>query len=91
MLEAQALQRVGKLDVDAQVVGIELELVAGHDAAILVDVERQRRDRAVHREPPMDVAIRVRIEGHHQVASLAGGPTWGRGQWSAFMVPANVV
>ena len=26
MLEAQALQRIGKLDIDAEVVGIELEL-----------------------------------------------------------------
>jgi hypothetical protein len=28
MLEAQPLQRVGQLDVDAEVVGIELELIA---------------------------------------------------------------
>ena len=29
MLEADALQRVGELDVDAEVVGVELELVVG--------------------------------------------------------------
>ena len=46
MLEADALQRVVQLDVDAEVVGIELELVAGPDAAVLVDVHRERRDRA---------------------------------------------
>ena len=58
MLEANALQRVGELDVDAEVVRIELELVAGIDAAILVDVHRQRRDGSVERELPVRVAIR---------------------------------
>ena len=61
MLEAYPLQRVGKLDVDAEVVGIELELVAGIQAAVLVDVQRQRRDRAVERELPVRVAVRVRV------------------------------
>ena len=58
MLEADPLQRVGELDVDAEVVRIELELVAGIEAAILVDVQRQRRDRAVERELPVRVAVR---------------------------------
>ena len=35
------LQRVVQLDVDAEVVAVELELVAGADAAVLGDVERQ--------------------------------------------------
>ncbi len=47
MLEADALDRVVQLDVDAEVVGVELQLVAGTDARVLVDVERQRGDRAV--------------------------------------------
>ena len=38
VLEADALERVGELDVDAEVVGIELERVAGADAAVLGDV-----------------------------------------------------
>ena len=38
VLEAQPLDGVVQLDVDAQVVGVELELVAGHQAAVLVDV-----------------------------------------------------
>ena len=41
MLEAHAVQRIAQFDVDAQVVAIELELVAGADAAVLGDVERQ--------------------------------------------------
>ena len=49
MLEADAVQRVVQLDIDAEIVGIELELVAGHEAAILGDVERQRRHRPVDR------------------------------------------
>ena len=47
MLEAQPLHGVGELDVDAEIVGIELELVALEQAAILVDVHGQRRDVAV--------------------------------------------
>ena len=44
MLEADAVERVVQLDVHAQVVGVELELVAGHDAAVLVDIHGQRRN-----------------------------------------------
>ena len=51
MLEAQPLDGVGELDVDAEVVGIELELVALEQRALLVDVHeqasrRRRRPRA---------------------------------------------
>ena len=45
MLEAQALQRVGQLDVDAEVVGVELQLVVvGPQAGVLLHVHRQRGD-----------------------------------------------
>ena len=47
MLEADAVERVVQLDVDAQVVAVELQLVAGAQAGVLVDVERQRGQRAV--------------------------------------------
>ena len=40
MLEAQPLDGVGELDVDAEVVGIELELVAFEQRALLVDVHQ---------------------------------------------------
>ncbi len=56
MLEAQALHRVGELDIDAEVVGIELELGARKKAARGVDVEGEGGDRAVGREPPMAIA-----------------------------------
>src|SRR4029453_9528751 len=50
VLEAYALQRVRELDVDTEVVGVELELVAWQEAAILVDRERGDRDGPVARE-----------------------------------------
>ena len=49
MLEAQPLHRVVELDVHAEVVGVQLQLVARHQAALLVDVHRQGRDRPVGR------------------------------------------
>ena len=45
MLEADAVQRIVQLDIDAKIVGIELEPVAGIESAILGDVERQGRGR----------------------------------------------
>ena len=40
MLEAQALDGVGKLDIDAEVIGVELEFVALEQRALLVDIHR---------------------------------------------------
>ena len=62
MLEAQTLDGIGELDVDAEVVGVELEGVAREEAAVLVDVERQRRDLAVDGELPMAVSRRLGLE-----------------------------
>ena len=50
MLEAQPLQRVGQLDIDAEIVGVELELIAFEQRRVLVDVHQQRRDVAVDRQ-----------------------------------------
>ena len=62
MLEAQALDRVGELDIDAEVVGVELELVAFEQRALLVDVHQQRRDLAVDLELPMAIFRRIGLE-----------------------------
>ena len=62
MLEAQPLDRVGELDVDAEIVGIELELVALEQRALLVDVHHQRGDVAVDRELPMAIARGLGLE-----------------------------
>ncbi|MDT4853386.1 hypothetical protein FQZ97_876510 [compost metagenome] len=59
VLEADAVQGVVQLDVHAQVVAVELELVARADATVFIDVDRQRGDRA--------------IEGEFPVAVFAGG------------------
>src|SRR6185369_11505619 len=62
MLEAQPLHGVGQFDVDAKVVGIELELVAGAQPAILVDVHREKGDAILEGELPMPVAARLGAE-----------------------------
>src|SRR5262249_25549880 len=66
VLEADALERVGELDVDAEVVRVELQGVAGTKAAVLLDVERDARDLAAvlarKIEPHVRVAIGVGFE-----------------------------
>ena len=59
MLEANALHRVVKLDVDAEVIAVELELVAFAQSAVFVDGHRQRRDRTFDVQPPMAIALGV--------------------------------
>ena len=44
MLEADALDGVGELDVHAEVVGVELQLVVGRQPRIFLHVHRQRGD-----------------------------------------------
>ena len=62
MFEAQPLHRVGEFDIDAEVVGIQLELIALEQPAVLVDVHGQRRDVAIDLELPMPVARRIGLE-----------------------------
>jgi hypothetical protein len=62
MLEAQPLDGVGELDVDTEIVGVKLELIAFEQRALLVDVHGERGDVAVDRELPMAVARRRGLE-----------------------------
>ena len=62
MLEAQPLHGVGELDVDAEIVGIQLELIALEQAAILVDVHGERRDVAFDGQLPVPVARRIGLK-----------------------------
>src|SRR4029077_233993 len=62
MLEADALQRIMQLDVDAEVVGIELEFVSRSNTAVLRNVHGKRGNGTVEREPPMLVARRLGLE-----------------------------
>ena len=65
MLEAEALDGVGELDVDAEVVGVELQLVVVGQAGVLAHVHRERRDRAVEGQLPVPVGVGMSIEGDH--------------------------
>src|SRR6185312_14862055 len=69
VLETDALERVVQLDIDAEIVGVELQPVAGRDPARLVDIERQPRDGRLDPQAPMPVARRISVEGDHAVSS----------------------
>ena len=62
MLETQPLDRVGEFDVDAEVVGVELQLVAFEQPALLVHVHGERGDIAIDGKLPMPVARRIGLE-----------------------------
>ncbi len=62
MFEAKPLHRVRQFDVDAEIVGIQLELIALEQAAVLVDVHRQRRDVACDIKLPVPVARRIGLK-----------------------------
>ena len=63
VLEPQPLHGVGELDVHAEVVAVELERVALHQPAGLVDVEHQRRERRLDLQAPVPVGRGVGLEG----------------------------
>lgn len=62
VLEAQPLHNVRQLDVDAEVVGIQLQLIALEQAGVLVDVHGERRDVALHVQLPVPVPRRLGLE-----------------------------
>jgi hypothetical protein len=62
MLEAQPLNGVGELEVDAEVVRVQLELIVGREARILAHVHRERCDRPVEGKLPVLVPIRVCLD-----------------------------
>ena len=65
VFEAQPLDDVIELDIDAEVVGIELEFVAVHQAAVLVHIHGEGRDGAVEAELPVLVLVRLGPEVDH--------------------------
>src|SRR3546814_20582437 len=62
MLEAQALHDIMQLDIDAEIVGIQLQLIARPQAAVFADVHRQRGGGAVDAEVPMLVLAGPGVE-----------------------------
>src|SRR6267378_3157658 len=62
VLEAQALDRVGQLDVDAQVVAVALQLELAVCSPERLDLHAQLGDLAVDREDPVAVLRRMGVE-----------------------------
>ena len=70
MLEPDPLQEVVQLDVDAEIVRIELELVALEQGALLVHIHQQGRDLTVDGEFPMPVLRRIGLEVDAALAAV---------------------
>ena len=64
MLEAQTLHRVVQFDVHTQIVGIELEFVAGRNAAVFLNIERQGGNFPLNAPRPVAVFIGLRFVIH---------------------------
>ena len=62
MFEADAFERVAEFDVHAEIVGVELELIARADGGVFLNVQRQRGDGAFKREPPVPVTRWIGLE-----------------------------
>ncbi len=62
MLEAQPLYGIRQFDVDAEVIGIQLEQIALEQAAVLVHIHGQGGDIARHVEFPVPVLRRLGLE-----------------------------
>jgi hypothetical protein len=62
MFETQALDGVVEFDVDAEVIGVQLELVALEQTAVFVHVHCQSGDIAFDRDLPMFVLRRIGLE-----------------------------
>ena len=58
MLEADPVDRVVELDVDAEIVAVELQLVARAQPAVLVEIGFERGDGSVEGERPVAVFFR---------------------------------
>jgi hypothetical protein len=66
MLEADAVERIVKLYINPEVVGVELQPVAWGRSGFLRDIQGQCGDRAGAREAPMAIASGFGVEGDHR-------------------------
>jgi hypothetical protein len=57
-----ALNRIGELDVDAEVVRVQLQAIVGPQPRVLAHVHRERGDRTVERQLPVLVLGRAGLE-----------------------------
>ncbi len=74
VLEAQPLDGIVEFDVNAQIVGIQLQLVAVEQAAVLVDIHGQAGDRPGNGQLPVPVAVGVGAEIDHRSLVLMTAP-----------------
>src|SRR2546430_7145918 len=65
MFKPNSLQRVMKLNVHAQVIRIQLQLVPGPQSRILIHIHQQRRHAPIHLQLPVPVAFRHRVKQNH--------------------------
>ena len=70
VLEAEALDRVGELDVDAEVVGVQLEPVVRRQAGVFLHVHRQRRNGPSNVSFQWSVAVGRGLEHHRDLGGL---------------------
>jgi hypothetical protein len=73
VLEADALDRVVQLDVDAQVIAIELELVAGTQAGVLVEVGGELGHRTFEAQLPVAVLAGMGLVVDRRGSGLGSG------------------
>jgi len=71
MLEPQALNRVVELDIEAQIIGIQLEAVSGPQTARLVHRQLQFGDRPIDVEPPMTIAVGMGAKIDHRIRLIS--------------------
>ena len=57
VLETKPLNRICEFDIDAEIVGVELQFIALTERHVFLNIHCQRRDRASHVEFPVFVLI----------------------------------
>ena len=65
MFKPHPLNDVGKLDIDAKIVGVEFQLIAAEQAARLIDIHHHARHRPIKRHTPMAIARRLGLKFDH--------------------------
>ena len=76
MLETKPLDRIMEFYIDAEVVGIELQLITVEQAALFIDVHDQGRHLAIDLDRPMLVTGRtgLKIDDHMRLAPGSSRP-----------------
>ena len=67
MFKPHSLDDIGKLDVDAEIIGVELQLVAFEQAARLVDIHHHPGHVAIIGHAPVLIARWIGLEFYHFV------------------------